>query len=148
MRLLIVLCAVLSLGFVGPAGAQSAWEQLNGKGATTTGATSASDLLSLPDDRLETNGATADDAQSRPDYVFTYNCHNPAYPRCMFDLEFKPRMADKQNCREVVRAYLQMVQAYNRCVDRRSRQHMRNVVEHFNCLARNGENCPGVYGRN
>lgn len=148
-----VLAVVLSLS--GTAYGQSSWEKLikeieepmMGKPPAEKGDGEAS-LLRMPEgfSATQSDQAEAGTDEVSVNFVTSYKCTNPDFPRCLMRMDSRGRV-DVQNCKEVTKLYLRAVAAYSRCVDRRARNHARNVIDYFNCKARGRTDCPFVYGR-
>jgi len=148
MRLVLMVLSLV-LFTMGDVRAEGSWEKLlkeidgpvENKPKDKDGSVQ---MLSMPD--MDQAASKGDSKDVTVKFVTTYKCNNPEYPECLWDMRRKPRLVDRENCKDTTRLYLQALAAYNRCVDRRTRKHARRVVDVFNCLARGRKDCPYVYG--
>lgn len=151
MRWFILSLALFML-VVSPAMAQTSWEKLikdiekPDMSANQPADNASGPQVSMPDMAAQSSAKadTKDDVGMK--IVSSYKCENPDIPDCLFELRYKPRLVDVENCRDMTALYLQAVASYNRCVDRRSRKHARRIVNFFNCAAAKREDCPSLYG--
>ncbi|WP_419797577.1 MAG: hypothetical protein ACNI26_14915 [Terasakiella sp.] len=151
MRGFILFLTFFMLAF-SPAMAQTSWEKLikdiekPDMSANQPADKASGPLLSMPDMNAQSSTKAEAKDDVRMKMVTSYKCENPDIPDCLFDLRYKPRVVDVENCRDMTALYLQAVASYNRCVDRRSRKHARHIVNFFNCAAAKREDCTTLYG--
>jgi len=149
----LLLCFAFIFWASSPVMAQTSWEKLINDiekpdmGETQSPQKGAPLSVEMPDmNAQDAHTQESDKDAARMKMVNSYKCENPDIPDCLFDLRYKPRRVDFENCRDLTALYLKAVASYNRCVDRRSRKHARHIVNFFNCAAAKRTDCPLLYG--